>query len=369
MACENPKIAWQRIKMPIEGRKDVKRLNALSFIPRQGWEKVKIPCGECPHCRLQKSNEWATRISNEAETWNGDGIFVTLTYNNPHLPLTEDGHMTLHRKDMQDYKKRLRKYIKKHKEAIHEWKNPNNGKIEKIIRTFECGEYGEKNKRPHYHQIIMNWIPNDLKFKEMSKDGYPLYKSKTLQKIWGNGFVLIGMISFESASYVARYTMKKQGLAKVERQYYEEWTYLEDKGIWGWKKRWKNKKGKIEPEFISGSLGIGKKWFIENKEKIIRNNGILINHKGEAKLKKLPRYYKKIWEKIDWEEYERFRMNYKKQMEKIIKKVIDSYNLPENWGYWQKERYIEQKTLDRQKHKYRLLKRDNITYEENEDLE
>ena len=39
--------------------------------------------------------------------------------------------MTLQKRDMQLFKKRLRKYISKHNEGINEWVNQKNEKIEK----------------------------------------------------------------------------------------------------------------------------------------------------------------------------------------------------------------------------------------------
>lgn len=372
MVCLNPKIAYQRAKMPINGNisdKNLKRLNKISFTYKEGWQQIKLPCGECPACKLDKANEWATRIENESKTWEGKGIFVTLTYNNPKLPITNEGLMTLKKRDIQNYKKRLRKYIAKNNEAITDWKNPTTGKIEKPIRTFECGEYGPTNGRPHYHQIIFNWVPKDLRLKEISKDGYPLYKSKTLQKIWGNGFVLIGMISFESASYVARYTMKKQGIAKTKREYYDVCEPDDETGALVMKTKYRTLRGKIEPEFVTMSIGIGKDYFIKNKEKIKENNGILINAKGTVKLKKVPRYYRKVWEKLDWEEYENWKYHYKEHIENKINNIIKQFNLPAEWQHWKKENHANQIIIDSQKHKFNLLKRNNILYEENEEIE
>lgn len=372
MVCLHPKIAYQRKFMPINGdysEKNLKRLNKISFSYKEGWTQIELPCGECPACKLEKANEWATRINCETETWQGKGIFVTLTYNNEKLPKTEQGLMTLKKRDMQLYKKRLRKYIAKNNEACHYWQNPKTGKIEKPIRTFECGEYGPKGGRPHYHQIIFNWIPNDLKFDKMSEDGFPLYKSKTLQKIWGNGFVLIGMISYESASYVARYTMKKNGLAKTKRKYYDCQEIDKETGEIIIKTKYKTIKGIIEPEFItmSTSPGIGYNYFMENIEKIKENNCIMIKAKAGLKLKKIPRYFRKLWEKKDWIDYEKWK--YKMREEQKIKneEEIKKYNLPENWQKWKKENWVKIQTIERIKHKFKLLKRDKYLYGNDED--
>lgn len=372
MVCLQPKIAYQRKYHPIDGNKtekNLKRLNRISFQYHEGWTRIELPCGECPACKLAKANEWATRIECESKTWNNKGIFVTLTYNNKNLPTTEQGNMTLQKRDIQLFKKRLRKYIKKHNEAYKEWENPKNGKIEKPIRTFECGEYGPTNGRPHYHQIIFNWAPKDLKLKQTSKDGYPLYTSKTLQKIWGKGFVIIGTISYESASYVARYTMKKNGLAKTKREYYDAVEIDKETGELIMKTKYRTKKGIIEPEFITMSTapGIGYNYFIENIETIKKNNGILIKVKNSVKLRKIPRYFRKVMERFDWEKYEKWKYNYQILQKEKIEQQIKCYNLPKEWETWKRENFHKQHTIESIKDKFNLLKRNNILYDIEED--
>lgn len=371
MVCLNPKIAYQRRFFPLDCRQNEKKLkkyNRISFTYKKGWQQIELPCGECPACKLKKANEWATRIDCEAKTWNNKGIFVTLTYDNKHLPTTDEGHMTLRKRDVQLFKKRLRKYVKKHNEALHSWINPKTLEEEKPIRTFECGEYGPKNGRPHYHQIIFNWIPNDLVYWKTER-GCRYYKSKKLKKIWGNGFVVVGLISYESASYVARYTMKKQGLAKTKRKYYTAEELDEETGEIILKTKYKIKEGKIKPEFItmSTSPGIGYAYFQENFEKIKKNNGILINVKGTVKLKAIPRYFRKLWESKDWQDYERWKYNNRILIEEEKEKLIKSYNLPEEWTHYKKEQFVYNEQLDKQKHKWGLLRRDNIGDNDNDD--
>lgn len=372
MVCCNPKIAYQRRYMPIDGNlseKNLKRLNKISFTYKEGWTQIELPCGECPQCKLAKANEWAVRIECEAKTWKHHGVFVTLTYDNEHLPM-KNGKTTLIKKHIQDFKKRLRKYIATHKESRYYWNNPKSGKLEKPVRTFECGEYGTKGTRaiiggnPHYHQIIFNWIPNDLKYDKKQSEGseFPLYKSKTLKKLWGHGFVIIGMISYESASYVARYTMKKNGLAKIKREYYDVCEPDKETGQLVMKTKYRNVKGEVESEFISMSTGpgIGYHYYMENREKIKENNGILIKVKGNAKLKKIPRYFRKLWERLDWEDYETWKLHNRKMAEVANENTIKNYNLPDSWHYWQKEKFAKQKAIDTMNMKIKLLKRDKV---------
>lgn len=362
MICLNPKIAYQRpyrlVSDKLLSTRNQKRLNKISFAYKKGWIQVQIPCGECPCCRLAKANEWATRIECEAREHNHMGVFVTLTYNNPNLPLNANGIPTLKKIDMQNFKKRLRKYL-----ANKPYLTCNqNGKI----RTFECGEYGPKTHRPHYHQIIFNYIPSDLKFKELDKRGFPLYTSKELQKIWGNGFVIIGTISWQSASYVARYTMKKQSLAKIKRKYYDALCTDEETGELYMTKKWHNIKGEIEPEFITMSTksGIGATYFKNHFAEIKKNNGILINVDGQTKLKSIPRYFKKLWERWNWEDYHNWRYKYTCQMQEYVKNKIQKYNLG-NIPFWKKLFIIEDKEKELIKYKFNLLSRDNILYDGN----
>lgn len=354
MVCQNPRYIYIRSHYPkdIKNEEELHKLNKPSLTYREGWTQIPVPCGECPCCKIEKANEWATRIKNECEMWNNKGIFLTLSYNNPSLHMTKEGLTTLKRKDIIDFKKRLRKYAEKHKLPFMEWENPYTRKTERPIRTFECGEYGFNGERakiggnPHYHMIILNWMPDDLKFDKISKKSkLPVYKSKIIEKLWGKGYCPIGYITYESASYVARYTMKKNGLAKIKREYYDS-TEINEEGRIVIKRKWHNKKGIQEPEFIGMSQGIGRTWFIKNKEKIKENNCIIIHTKKGTVTKKIPRYYRKVWEKLDWLEYERWKYSYKKLMEENTTKEIKKYILPKEWSTEKKINWVNDNKIN-----------------------
>lgn len=114
-----------------------------------------------------------------------DNCFVTLTYDDENLP--PGG--TLDVADFQKFMKRARKRIPR-------------------LRYFHCGEYGETTLRPHYHALLFGWRPDDPKLFRSSGE-FPLYESPTLSNIWGLGHASFGEVTFESASYVARYITKK----------------------------------------------------------------------------------------------------------------------------------------------------------------
>lgn len=340
MSCESPIKIWKnnhaRLDIPAA---DYYELKKVSFKEVPERIQVEIPCGKCLGCRLDHAGMWATRIAVEAKNWKKN-CFITLTYNDNNLPLTDVGLMTLLKKDVQDFLKRLRYYEK----GNEEWENPVTGKIENPIRYFCCGEYGPKGGRPHYHMAIFNWEPDDLKLWKQNKHGDPMFMSKKLQKIWGNGFVVVEELNFNSASYIARYTLKKAGLSGYTRIYSKEfWTSIEkderfqgeiwDESLKYWEK-WHRKTIKpikeTEDEFIimSRGAGIGVKYWNENKDKIKRNKGILLKIKDKVKLKPIPRYYLKLWEKENWRECERFKYKQHEEAERKKYERIKKLNLP-----------------------------------------
>ena len=203
----------------------------------------------------------------ESKGWTKN-CFVTLTYNNAldesgktNLPINEKVKMTLKKKDLQDFMKRLRYYEK----GNQYWENPKNKKLEQPIRYFACGEYGPTNGRPHYHMALFNYMPTDLKPYKKNHNGDMLYMSPTLQKIWGKGFVIIGHLTPESASYIARYVQKK---------------------AYGYDNKHYEKKG-LEGEFVETSRKGGIAYqLIEDKEqfkKMKRNMGIFVWNKNKDK--------------------------------------------------------------------------------------
>lgn len=77
------------------------------------------------------------------------------------------------------------------------------------VRFFHCGEYGHEFKRPHYHALIFGIDFPDRKLWTVRND-IPLDTSDILSRIWGNGFCTVGQVTWTSAAYVARYTLKKK---------------------------------------------------------------------------------------------------------------------------------------------------------------
>lgn len=122
-------------------------------------EDIPVGCGKCPSCKINRVNDWVFRLQQE-EKRSFSSYFITLTYNNLHCPITPNGFMTLVKKDFQDFMKRLRYNSK-----------------QKNLKYYCAGEYGEMNRRPHYHFILFNL----LDVEEVTPD---LFRSKVLEKSW-----------------------------------------------------------------------------------------------------------------------------------------------------------------------------------------
>lgn len=150
-----------------------------SYMTMNGGFTDIFPCGKCPECLRKRQNDWVFRLSQEKKHATS-AVFLTLTYSEENLIFGEI-HPTLHKRDYQNFMKRLRKHV-----------NDKNIKI----KYYACGEYGGITKRPHYHAIMYNLPP-----------GY-ISNSNFLTNIWQNGHVDIGTCTGASIRYVAKYIMK-----------------------------------------------------------------------------------------------------------------------------------------------------------------
>lgn len=109
-------------------------------------DDVPVPCGKCPACLVRRTNNWVFRIMQE-ERHSVSSLWITLTYDNYHLPISPNGFATLCKRDVQLFFKRYRKAL---------------GKDHPKIKYYACGEYGSKGQRPHYHLLIINGVDRCL---------------------------------------------------------------------------------------------------------------------------------------------------------------------------------------------------------------
>ena len=237
---------------------------SIVFQERRWFNTVKtlsLPCGQCIGCRLERSRQWAMRCMHEAQL-HENNCFITLTYDNTHLP--SDG--SLHYRDFQLFIKRLRKKFGNNK-----------------IRYYMAGEYGENFGRPHFHACIFGHDFHDKKLWKRSSSGSMLYRSNDLELLWPFGYSSIGDVNFESAAYVARYIMKKV-TGHNSKQHYTEID---------------SQTGEIttrKPEFNKMSLkpGIGFEWYKKYKSDVYPHDYVII--KGQKV--RPPKFYDKKY-KLD----------------------------------------------------------------------
>lgn len=258
MPCFAPLSGWKSKTVNASGKRSIvfNRKNGYCDLP------VTIPCGQCIGCRLERSRQWAIRCVHESKL-HDDNAFLTLTYDNDHLPL--DG--SLNKKHFQDFMKRYRKYLGGDK-----------------IRYYHCGEYGEELRRPHYHAIIFGHDFSDKKYWKTEKDNQ-YFTSAALNKIWGKGQCVIGTVTFNSCAYVARYVLKKVTGEKAEEHYSSNNLLGEETNL--------------VPEYttMSRNKGIGHEWYQKYKDEVYPDDFIVLN----GMKMKPPKYYEQFFA-IDEEE-------------------------------------------------------------------
>lgn len=239
-------------------------------------ETLNLPCGQCIGCRLERSRRWAVRIMHESRLHDRNS-FLTLTYDQRHVP--PGG--TLRVEDFQLFMKRLRK------------------RCSGALRFFHCGEYGERNGRPHYHCCLFGEdFHGDRVHVETSQRGDFLYESAFLTDVWGMGKAMIGDLTFESAAYVARYVLKKVTGEKKAEHY-----------------------GERLPEYVTMSRrpGIGADWFEKFKTDVYPSDSIVMR----GRLMMPPPFYDKLLEKVDPALFERVKRDRKRE-------AGDFYDNPDN---------------------------------------
>lgn len=223
-------------------------LNCLN--PKRVYNKytnefVWVPCRECDYCRNAHAARWTSAIEREREM-SRFSMFVTLTYDEVHLPVLDFGHFgfsyknfdfcTMGKdpvlvpskeddleiryseltdlccnkadkdlldgllryggvpygstKDLQNFHKRLNKYI--HDKITFTYKN---------FRFFVCQEYGEGCFRPHFHGI---YFINDSRVAERF--------SECVLSAWKQGRIDCQFVEKSAGAYVAGYVNKSADL-------------------------------------------------------------------------------------------------------------------------------------------------------------
>lgn len=254
---------------------------------------VNVPCGCCDECLNDRARQWAYRILVEAAQYKNNW-FITLTYDDDHLPRSDIGAPTIRYKDVQLFLKLLRRQTKTK------------------FRYLVGAEYGDKSNtpplgRPHYHIILfglnlpdltqdfkeavystaVGYDPRDGEYKTRLKldrlknhskpnNDHRLFYSKTIHKAWKfQGNISVGQFSFDTAAYISQYCTKKINPDNGKK--YEEWH--------------------CEPEVLHASTrpGIGADYFKTHPEdEVYWYDHIIVGGHSESHVSSIPRYFDKL---------------------------------------------------------------------------
>lgn len=164
-----------------------------------------------------------------------------------------------------------------------------------LIKHYSAGEYGDGQGQrpinPHYHACLFGYDFPDKKYFKKTENGDILYTSETLEKIWGFGHCPIGDVTFESAAYVARYTLKKVYGDDADKHY----------------------SGRL-PEQSWCSNGLGETWFNYYSADVYPRDEIIID--GRKMMP--PPYYDELLKKSNPQLFETVQNN---RASKINKKI------------------------------------------------
>lgn len=223
-------------------------------------------CGKCMPCRVNYASQWTVRLLYELTDYYKLGAsFLTLTYDNDHLPKD----YSIRKKELSGFMKRLRRFMDY---EYHEFAPK--------LRFYGCGEYGEKEKiyfspgasephgRPHYHAIVFGLNSDNDKHRDLVRKAWTKCESWLFDKDRGRES---GMqeVTVDDIRYTVGYTQKKLFGPKAQSVY-----------------------GEALPPFALCSQGLGKKFALENKERLLTNNFTFLNGKKVA----VPRYFYKVFD-------------------------------------------------------------------------
>lgn len=148
----------------------------------------KVPCGKCAFCLTNRRAQWMFRIHHEMRVQEHPGWFLTLTYDEKHVPRGTAG-LTLRFYDVQLFIKRIRK-------------------AKYYVKYICVGEYGSETCRPHYHLLIWTDCPALVLQKE--------WKSSKDNSLFGT--IHFGRLNMQSAMYTLKYIIQPKQKREDEKE-------------------------------------------------------------------------------------------------------------------------------------------------------
>lgn len=263
MACFDPHFASVSADGEVTLKPSPSQAQALD------GQYMEIPCGNCQSCRAAHARDWAIRAQHESQMHRRkegrgsviNGCFVTLTYRPEDLP--KDG--SLDHKDFQNFCKKLRRDVGR-------------------FRFLHCGEYGERNGRPHHHACLFGIDFHWDRYEWHGVPGDHIWRSPTLEEAWKKGFCTIAPLNYATAKYTAGYVLKKAS---------------------------RNNKAKLgitaKEEYITMSRdpGLGATWFKRYWRSVYPRDEVVV----AGQTYRPPKYYDKLLKKMDPELFQEVMSN------------------------------------------------------------
>lgn len=187
-----------------------------------------LRCGKCLACRRYRCRDWEARVLCEHELLKRGCYFVTLTYDEEHLP---EGR-NLNPRHLSLYVKRLRKVT---------------GLNSRDMKIISVGEYGSRRGRPHYHLLLIG-LPIDSGNEEKI--------CQCWKQSAGQSYVHVSAVRSSRAAvrYTICYMLK-----------HESWYSVRSGET---KSDFEARTGLVAP-FQRFSNGMGSEYCVENKDRLI----------------------------------------------------------------------------------------------------
>lgn len=185
-----------------------------------------VACGRCLNCLVTKQSQLTFLANKELlDVYSrGQGAsFVTLTYDDEHIPVNDNGLVTLRKADLQKWLKNMRRQMEYYNEKIP-------------FKYVACGELGDETSRPHYHICLLGLTDVQV--------------SKYTRKLWKHGLCDIGVLSAGGLRYVVKYMTKSHPTPEIKAM---------------------RKALGVENPFVCHSVGLGKDWILRNLDRIVED--------------------------------------------------------------------------------------------------
>lgn len=235
-------------------------------------------CHVCVGCRTDYVRSWAIRSHLESTMFDNNW-FITLTYDNDHLPFNS----SIYYPHVQTFFKDLRYHADKGQMFI-DMKSDGTFTATDKFYYYGSAEYGTQRGRPHYHALVFNLPLDGLSTWRTGKN--PLWRAPKLEQVWKRGMVIVGRVEYGSAAYVASYMFdKEKGSGKKLYVPYDDNTVFDYNTGELMKK--------IAPERSFSSKGVGKLWFSKYWKDVYPSDTVVVNGREY----KPPRYFDDLMKK------------------------------------------------------------------------